>query len=96
MNNNLYMQIFLGGGLNYDILKYEFSSRSVAVTTANGQTLSQSELSAIAPAAVGGIRLGYMITRWLFLEIGTSYTVQFYRPGFDQLVSAEIGMGFKL
>ncbi|AFM13022.1 hypothetical protein [Turneriella parva] len=96
LNNQLYAQPFFGGGMNYDMLKFAYNSNSVAVASTNGQALNQSELSMITSTAVGGIRLGYMVTRWLYIEIGSSYGLQFYRSGFGHLLSFDIGMGFKI
>jgi|GEM_PF-3117425 len=91
-----YFQPFIGGGINYDTLKFDFGSRTVSVNSTSGQALSQTDLAIAAPAAIIGTRIGYALTRGLFLEIGATYGAQFYSSGFGQVINADVGVGFKI
>lgn len=82
--------------MHYDTLKLDFGSRTVSVNSTSGQALSQTDLAIAAPAAIIGTRIGYALTRGLFLEIGATYGAQFYSSGFGQVINADVGVGFKI
>lgn len=96
LGTHFYVQPFIGGGMHYDTLKFDFGSRTVSVNSTSGQALSQTDLAIAAPAAIIGTRIGYVLTRWMFLEVGATYGAQFYSSGFGQVINAEVGVGFKI
>lgn len=96
LSSKFYLQPFLAGGLQYDIMKFTHDSRTVAVTSAGGQSLSSTEYTLRSPFASAGLRLGYAISSWLFLECGGQYVLLFYEGAKGQSVFAEIGVGARL
>lgn len=91
-----YLQPFMGGGVQYDIMKFTYDNRTVAVTTAAGQTVSAGEYTLLFPFASAGLRFGYALNAWLLLEMGAQYAFSFYRGANGQSLFAEVGVGFRL
>jgi hypothetical protein len=96
LGSKFYLQPFVGGGVQYDIIKFTFDNRTVAVTNAAGQTLSASEYTLLSPFAAGGLRIGYALNSWLFIEAGGMYAFSFYQGANGQSLFGELGMGFRL
>jgi hypothetical protein len=96
LGQRLYLQPLIGAGVQYDLIRFTYDNKSVIVSSNGGQILSQSELTAFAPVGVAGVRFGYKITDWLFLEIGMHYAAAFYIQGLGQQLNAELGAGFRL
>lgn len=91
-----YLQPFVGGGMQYDIMKFNYDSRAVAVSNALGQPLNSREYTLLSPFSCAGLRFGYAINSWLLLETGAQYAFSFYRGSTGQSLFAEFGLGFRL
>ncbi len=91
-----YLQPFVGGGGQYDIMKFIYDNKTVAVTTSTGQTVSQGEYKLFSPYALGGLRVGYAINTWLAIEAGAQYSFSFYSGANGQSLFTELGVGFRL
>lgn len=96
LGSQFYLQPIMGGGVQYDILKFNYDNKTIAAASSTGQTLNLSELKSFAPYAMGGLRLGFKATQWLFVELGANYFYTFYSGGSGQTLSADLGVGFKL
>ena len=96
ISSKFYLQPFFGGGGQYDIMKFTYDNRTVAVTTAAGQTVSAGEYTLLAPFATGGLRFGYALNSWLFIEAGGQYLFSFYQGANGQSLFGELGVGFRL
>ncbi len=96
LGSRFYLQPFVGGGVQYDIMKFTYDNRTVAVTTAAGQTVSAGEYTLLSPFAAGGLRFGYAINSWLILEAGAQYAFSFYQGANGQSLFGELGVGFRL
>lgn len=96
LSSKFYLQPFLAGGLQYDIMKFTHENRTIAVTSVEGQNLNSTEYTLRSPFASVGLRLGYAISSWLFLEGGGQYALFFYEGDNGQSVFAEIGVGVRL
>ncbi|MCS6972553.1 MAG: hypothetical protein NZL89_05965, partial [Leptospiraceae bacterium] len=91
-----YLQPFLGGGVQYDTMKFNYDSQTVAVSNTTGQPLSAREYALFSPFACAGLRFGYAINSWLMLETGALYAMSFFQGATGQSLFAELGVGFRL
>lgn len=89
LSSKFYLQPFIGGGVQYDIIKFTYDNRTVAVTTTAGQTVSAGEYTLLAPFATGGLRFGYALNSWLFIEAGGQYVFSFYQGANGQSLLAK-------
>lgn len=96
LSDRIYLQPMLGGGVQYDIMKFDFDSRTVAVATSTGQQVNQAEYQLLAPFALAGLRVGYAFNSWLSIEAGAQYALYVFSGGTNQAVFAELGVGFRL
>jgi hypothetical protein len=96
INTKFYLQPFLGGGVQYDIMKFNFDSSTVAVTNTAGQSVSAGEYKLFSPFVATGLRVGFFITAWLTAELGAHYAASFYSSAMGQSVYADLGVGFRL
>ncbi len=96
LSDRFYLQPMLGGGVQYDIMKFNFESRTIAVATSAGQQVNQAEYQLLAPFALAGMRIGYAWNSWLSIEAGAQYALYVFSGGTNQALFAEIGVGFRL
>lgn len=96
LGTKFYLQPFIGGGVQYDLMKFNYDSRTVAVTNSSGQVVSSKEYTLLSPFASAGLRLGYALNSWLLIEAGAQYAFSFFSGGSGQSLFAELGVGFRL
>lgn len=95
-SRSFYLQPLIGGGVQYDIMKFTFNSQTVSVMTPTGEGVSGVEYSHLSPLAYTGLRFGYAVNSWLFVETGIQYALHFYASATGQSLFANAGIGFRL
>ncbi len=96
LGNRFYLQPLLGGGAQYDILKFTYKNQTIAVTNSTGQVMNANEYSLLTPFAMAGLRFGYAVNSWLMVETGAQYNFLLYQGTQGHSLFAELGVGFKL